>query len=215
MKISLRDKMLLKWLGLFLVIFLIYQFIYSPIQNNLNAKESELNELIIQKEYTQATLPTYDAVLSTESETRILVLRKFDNFFDEFSADSVEAYLYPLFEKYNGSINYFQTALTQVVVPEIIVNDKEELNYKLKLLVDEYEKNVTVTEEGLVASSDLLKTNITYRLDISFTNYQLLIQEISELRTNILLSNASYVFEDGVASLDFDVYSLKKFSTTP
>lgn len=215
MKISQRDKMLLKWLGLFVVIFLIYQFAYSPIQNNLSAKENELNELVIKKAYTQATLPNYDNILKTESETRLLVLRKFDNFFDEFSADSVEAYLYPLFEKHSGNINYFQTALTQVVVPEVLVNDKEVLNYKLKLLVDEYEKNITESKEALIASSDLLKTNITYRLDIRFTNYQLLIQELSELETNILLSSASYVFEDGVANLEFDVYSLKKFSTTP
>lgn len=215
MKLSLKDKMLLKWLGLFLFIFLIYQFTYLPIQNNLSAKETELKELITKKEYTQVTLPKYDDILKTENDTRLLVLRKFDNFFDEFSAESVEAYLYPLFDQYSGNINYFQTALTQVVIPEVLVNDKEVLNYKLKLLVDEYEKNISESKEALIASSDLLKTNISYRLDISFTNYQLLIQSLSEIETNILLSSASYVFEDGIANLEFDVYSLKKFSVTP
>ncbi|MDP3441532.1 MAG: hypothetical protein Q8T08_01620 [Ignavibacteria bacterium] len=215
MKITARDKMLLKWLGLFFILFMIYQFVYLPIQNNLSEKESKLAELLTQKEYTQATLPTYDDVLKTEDETRLLVLRKFNSFFDEFSADAVEAYLYPLFDQYEGNINYFQTSLTQVVVPEVLVNEKEVLNYKLKLLVDEYEKNVTETKEALIASSDLLKTSILYRLDISFTNYQLLIQELSELETNILLTSASYVFKDGVANIEFDVYSLKKFSVTP
>ncbi|HET6785974.1 MAG TPA: hypothetical protein VFH18_08110 [Erysipelotrichaceae bacterium] len=215
MKLTQKDIMLLKWLVLFVLLFVAYQFAYKPIADNLSAKQIELEALVAQKEYTEITLPTYDAVLKTESETRLTLERRFNNFFDEFEADSLEAYLDPIFDKYNVRIDFFQAALTQVVIPEVLVDEKEILNYKIKVLLDEYEKNSISPIDPVIATSDLLKTKVTYRLDMSFTNYQLLIQELSELDTSILLSSSSYQLEDGVATLDFDVYSLQKFSNNP
>lgn len=212
MKLTQKDKILIKWLALFLSLYLIFQFVYTPIQTNLNTKESELDALIAQKEYTEITLPTYDDVLKNESDTRSLLAGRFNHFFAEFEPESIEAFLEPLFTTYNVQINNFQSMITQIVVPEVLVDEKEILNYKIKLLIDEYEKNSTEIKSPLIASSDLLRTKVMYRIDISFTNYQLLVQELSALDTSVILTNSSYIFEDGVATLDFDVYSLKKFS---
>jgi hypothetical protein len=215
MKLTQKDIMLLKWLALFILLFVAYQFAYKPIAENLSAKQIELEALVAQKEYTEITLPTYDTVLKTESDTRLLLENRFNQFFDEFEADRLEAYLDPIFETYNVNIEYFQAALTQVVIPEVLFDQKEILNYKIKVLMDEYEKNSTSPLDPVIATSDLLKTEVTYRVEVSFTNYQLLIQALSELDTSLLLSNSMYQFEDGVATLDFDVYSLQKFSHNP
>lgn len=215
MKLSDKDKLLLKWLLLFIGLFVTYQFIYLPIQTNLSLKESELQELIIQKELTEITLPTYDTVMKREEETRDLLDQKFSLFFDEFKAEDLETYLNPLLTQYNASISYFQASITQVVIPEVLKNEEEVLNYKIKLLLDEYEKNNQDTTEIELVSSDLLKTIVSYRIDISFTNYQALIQDLSLANTSIILSKTDYNFDDRSANMEFDVYSLQKPSVTP
>lgn len=215
MKLSDKDKLLLKWLLLFVGLFIIYQFIYLPIQTNLIEKETRVQELQLQKQITEATLPTYDTVMQREVETRELLNQKFSLFFDEFKAEDLESYLNPLFIKYNANINYFQASLTQVVIPEVLKNEEEILNYKIKVLLDEYEKNITEVSTEELVSSDLLKTIISYRVDISFTNYQALIQELSISKTSIILSKTDYDFDDRSANLEFDVYSLQKPSIKP
>lgn len=215
MKLSDKDKLLLKWLLLFIGLFVIYQFIYLPIQSNLSEKETLVQELQLQKEITEVTLPTYDAVIQREKETRELLNQKFSLFFDEFKPEDLEAYLNPLLVEFNANINYFQASLTQVVIPEVLKDEEEILNYKIKVLLDEYEKNITETSEEELVSSDLLKTIINYRVDISFTNYQALIQELSLADTSIILSKSDYNFDDRNANLEFDVYSLQKPSIKP
>lgn len=215
MKLSDKDKLLLKWLLLFVGLFIIYQFIYLPIQTNLSEKDTRVQELQLQKQITEATLPTYDTVMQREEETRELLNQKFSLFFDEFKAEDLESYLNPLFIKYNANINYFQASLTQVVIPEVLKNEEEILNYKIKVLLDEYEKNITEVSTEELVSSDLLKTIISYRVDISFTNYQALIQELSISKTSIILSKTDYDFDDRSANLEFDVYSLQKPSIKP
>ena len=215
MKLSDKDKLLLKWLLLFVGLFIIYQFIYLPIQTNLSEKETRVQELQLQKQITEATLPTYDTVMQREEEIRELLNQKFSLFFDEFKAEDLESYLNPLFIKYNANINYFQASLTQVVIPEVLKNEEEILNYKIKVLLDEYEKNITEVSTEELVSSDLLKTIISYRVDISFTNYQALIQELSISETSIILSKTDYNFDDRSANLEFDVYSLQKPSIKP
>lgn len=215
MKLSDKDKLLLKWLLLFIGLFVIYQFIYLPIQTNLSEKETLVQELQLQKEITEVTLPTYDAVIQREKETRELLNQKFSLFFDEFKPEDLEAYLNPLLVEFNANINYFQASLTQVVIPEVLKDEEEILNYKIKVLLDEYEKNTTETSEEELVSSDLLKTIINYRVDISFTNYQALIQELSLADTSIILSKSDYNFDDRSANLEFDVYSLQKPSIKP
>ncbi|MHB8096171.1 MAG: hypothetical protein ACYDEI_00755, partial [Erysipelotrichaceae bacterium] len=109
----------------------------------------------------------------------------------------------------------FQASITQVVIPEVLKNEEEVLNYKIKLLLDEYEKNNQDTTEIELVSSDLLKTIVSYRIDISFTNYQALIQDLSLANTSIILSKTDYNFDDRSANMEFDVYSLQKPSVTP
>jgi|GEM_PF-3127505 len=210
MKLSIKDKMLLKWLILFVGLFVTYQFIYLPIQTNLNDKESQVQELQFQKELTESTLPTYDTVMQKEEETRDLLNQKFSLFFDAFKPEDLEAYLNPLLIEYNARINYFQASLTQVVIPEILKNEEEILNYRIKLLLDEFENNTTGSTNEKLVSSDLLKTVVSYRVDISFTNYQALIQALSLANTSIILSKSDYNFDDRSADLEFDVYSLQK-----
>lgn len=215
MKLSDRDKLLLKWLLLFVGLFVTYQFAYLPISTNLSQKEAQLQELVTQKEITEATLPTYDDVMQREKNTREILNQKFSLFFDEFKAEDLEAYLNPILSQYNASIVYFQASLTQVVIPEVLKNEEEILNYKIKLLLDEYENNVSETSEVELVSSDLLKTVISYRVDMSFTNYQALIQELSLANTSIILSKTEYNFDDRSANLEFDVYSLQKPTVKP
>ena len=215
MKLSDRDKLLLKWLLLFVGLFVTYQFAYLPISTNLSQKEAQLQELVTQKEITEATLPTYDDVMQKEKDTREILNQKFSLFFDEFKAEDLEAYLNPILSQYNASIVYFQASLTQVVIPEVLKNEEEILNYKIKLLLDEYENNVSETSEVELVSSDLLKTVISYRVDMSFTNYQTLIQELSLANTSIILSKTEYNFDDRSANLEFDVYSLQKPTVKP
>lgn len=118
MKLSDKDKLLLKWLLLFIGLFVTYQFIYLPIQTNLSLKESELQELIIQKELTEITLPTYDTVMKREEETRDLLDQKFSLFFDEFKAEDLETYLNPLLTQYNASIIclWFNMNITRITL---------------------------------------------------------------------------------------------------
>lgn len=215
MKLSDRDKLLLKWLLLFVGLFVTYQFAYLPISTNLSQKEAQLQELVTQKEITEATLPTYDDVMQKEKDTREILNQKFSLFFDEFKAEDLEAYLNPILSQYNASIVYFQASLTQVVIPEVLKNEEEILNYKIKLLLDEYENNVSESSEVELVSSDLLKTVISYRVDMSFTNYQALIQELSLANTSIILSKTEYNFDDRSANLEFDVYSLQKPTVKP
>jgi len=86
----------------------------------------------------------------------------------------------------------------------------EQLSYKIKELVDIY-NNITTPSPTLPnTQSQLLKTQITYLVNVSFDDYKALLKTIDEMEVTILLSSSEYDFNDKVAELVFDIYSIEK-----
>ncbi len=214
MKITKKDIMYLKWLGLFIGLYVFWTFIWIPMSTNLTNKQNELQVLETQYLLAQQTIPTLDIVIAQESETKALAALKFDQFFDVLTPAQTEAYLIPLLKQHQGKITYFQVADAIVVIPQTTLKLNEQLTYKIKELVDIYNHITMPTGELPLTESQLLKTQITYIIDVSFENYTALLETIDQLDVSILLSSSLYDVNDKTAELVFDIYSIEKIKFT-
>jgi hypothetical protein len=214
MKITKKDIMYLKWLGLFLGIYVFWTFIWIPMSTNLSNKKNELQLLETQYLLAQQTIPTLDIIIAQESETKALAALKFDQFFDVLTPAQTEAYLIPLLKQHQGKINYFQVTDAVVVIPQTTLKLNEQLTYKIKELVDIYNHITMPTDELPLTESQLLKTQITYIIEVSFEDYTELLSTIDQLDVSILLSSSFYDMNDKTAELVFDIYSIEKIDFT-
>ncbi|NTW96262.1 MAG: hypothetical protein HGB31_06595 [Erysipelotrichaceae bacterium] len=214
MRITKKDIMYLKWLGLFIGIYVFWTFIWIPMSTNLSNKQSELQLLETQYLLAQQTIPTLDTVIATESEAKVMAAEKFDQFFDILSPAQTEAYLIPLLNQHQGKITYFQVADAIVVIPQTTLKLNEQLTYKIKELVDIYNHITMPTDELPLTESQLLKTQITYIIEVSFEDYTELLSTIDQLDVSILLSSSLYDMNDKTAELVFDIYSIEKIKFT-
>jgi len=214
MKITKKDIMYLKWLGLFVGIYLFWTYLWIPMSTNLSNKQSQLQTLESEYLVAQQTIPTLDIVIAQEDETKAMAAEKFNQFFDVLTPAQTEAYLIPLLKQHQGKITYFQVADAIVVIPQTTLKLNEQLTYKIKELVDIYNNITTPTGEIPLTESQLLKTQITYIIDVSFEDYTALLATIDDLDVSILLSSSLYDVNDKTAELVFDIYSIEKIIFT-
>lgn len=212
MKITKKDMMYLKWLVLFVFLYAFWTFAWLPMSTNLEAKQAELANLKLAQTVAQTTIPTYQATINQEITVKAEAQELFSKFFDVGTPAQMEDYLIPILSQHNGRITYFEVADAMVVIPQTTLQSKEQMTYKIKELVDQYNDITAPTTEIPVTESQLLKSKITYILDISFTDYQDLLRTIDAMDMSILLSSSSYQLSDATAELVFDIYSIEKIS---
>lgn len=206
--------MYLKWLGLFLIVYLFWTFVWTPMSNTLSLKQTQLADLKFAQTVALTTIPTYDSVVKQEIEVREKADVLFSKFFDVQTPAQTEATLIPILTQHQGKITFFEVAAATVVIPQTTLQTKEQLTYKIKELVDQY-NDITLPSTTLpVTESQLLKTQITYLVTISFANYQTLLRTIDADEQSIILSASDYDTKDSLARLVFDIYSIEKIKLT-
>lgn len=210
MTITKKDLMYLKFLALFAGLYVFWTFLWTPMSQNLEAKQIQLADLKFAEEQAKLTIPTYDAVVAQEAKIKGEAAAKFALFFDVKSPAMFEADLIPILKAHNGRILYFEVADASVVIPQSTLQTKEQLTYRLKELVDTYNQVTETVPTIPVTESQLLKTQITYIVELSFADYRALLTTIDSMDIAILLSSANYDIEDENATLVFDLYSVEK-----
>ena len=210
MKITKKDLMYLKWLGLFLFVYVFWTFVWLPMSTKLEAKQAELSSLKTAQTIAETTIPTYEATLNQETKVKTEAAALFSKFFDVQTPAQMEETLIPILTDHRARITYFEATGAMVVIPQTTLQNKEQLTYKIKELVDQYNNITNPTSELPVTESQLLKTQITYILDITFSDYRQLLETIDTMDISILLSSSSYDIKDGSAEMTFDIYSVEK-----
>ena len=211
MKITQRERELLKWFVFLAILFGVYYFALRTMNERLKTLHDEQATLLQAKSIVQQTLPQYDAIKKTKQDTQLLVQDQFDQFVDIFASDAFEANILPILIEHNANILHYQASPMLVVNPESLHHPQEVFNYKLKMLIEAY--NQSTQKETIVStSSELLKTTVSYTLAISFTDYLNLVDALHELKLSIILTMSDYHFEDNLASLSLDVYSMHKLA---
>lgn len=214
MTISKKEIMYLKWLGLFIVVYGFWTFVWTPMSNTLSQKQTQLADLKFAQTVALATIPTYDSVVKQEIDAREKADGLFSKFFDVQTPAQTEATLIPILTQHQGRITFFEVTAATVVIPQTTLQTKEQLTYKIKELVDQYNE-ITVPSTTLpVTESQLLKTQITYLVSISFANYQNLLKTIDDADQSIILSATDYDMKDSLARLVFDIYAIEKIKLT-
>lgn len=210
MKITKRDMAILKWLGLFIAFYLIWTFVFIPMDKKNDANRQELNTLRIQEETTKATLPLRDTIAAQKLNVQTQIESQFGKFFDDSTAAQKEAFFVPFLGQFNVRFQYFEVSSTTVIVPKTTLSAKEKVTYKIKTLIDEYNSIVTPVIAIPTTESELLKTKITYILGMSFSDFQRMSDEINKLDNSVIITTAAYDFADSSAELTFDIYSMAK-----
>jgi len=210
MKITKKDILYLKWLVLFVALYGFWTFIYSPMNVDLTNKQSTLAELKVNQTIAEQTLPTKDAVKAQEMEKIAVTEVNFAKFFDFLSPAQTESILIPILTDHQAKITFFQVTKASVVTPETTLKLNEQMTYKVKELVDLYNHITLPNTTVPVTESQLLKTKITYVLQMTFGDYQNLITSIDQMDVSILLSSSSYDLQDKTAELVFDIYAIEK-----
>lgn len=209
MKITARERELLKWFVLLVSIFLIYYFALRIMNEHLVTLEAQRDALAQEKKIVEQTLPQYNDIKKVRKDTQLVVQDQFNKFVDIFASDEFEAELLPLLLENNADILYYQASPMLIVNPETLHHPQEVFNYKLKTLIDEYNQS-TQTAPLVTTGSELLKTTVLYTLNMSFPDYLNLVDALHDLKRSIRLTKSEYHFDDGIASLSLDVYSMHK-----
>ena len=212
MKVTKKDIMYLKWLGLFLGIYLFWTYLWLPMSTALSTKQAELQELETRYLVAEQTIPTRSIIANQENEAKAKAELKFAKFFDVLTPAQTEAILVPMIKAHRAKISYFQVDDATIVVPETTLKLEEQLTYKIKELVDIYNNMTTQDPKLPITQSQLLKTQITYLVEVSFDDYKALLKTIDEMEVTILLATSEYDFNDKVAELVFDIYSIEKIN---
>lgn len=209
MKITDRERQLLKWFVFLAALLLIYYFGLRILNEKLMALEVERDALLQQKLIVEQTLPQYNNIKKVRRDTQLLVQDQFNQFIDVYASDEFEADIVPILIENNADIQYYQASPMMVVNPESLHHPQEVFNYKLKTLIDEYNQRAQ-TEPVVSTGSELLKTTVLYTLNMSYTDYLNLVDALHDLKLSILLTKSDYQFDDNIASLSLDVYSMHK-----
>jgi len=215
MKISKRDLAILKWLGIFVAFYLIWTFVFIPMDKKNEVNLQHLKELRIQEQTTKATLPLRESIAQQKLDVQTLIESQFKQFFDDTTAAQKEAFFVPFLSQFNVRFQYFEVTQTVVVVPETTLGAKEVATYKIKALIDEYNSIVAPAVTFPTTESELLKTKITYILGMSFADFQRMSDAINALDNSIIITTADYDFKDLNVELTFDIYSMAKLSFEP
>ena len=214
MKITKKDILYLKWLALFVGFYVFWAFIWTPMTTNLAHKQVELKTLETNYLVAEQTIPTHDLVAANQVTTKNQAAVKFAKFWDVLTPAQSEAILIPLLQAHGAKITFFQATEARTVIPQTTLKTDEQLTYKIKELVDIYNHITTPVTSLPVTQSQLLKTQITYLLEMSFENYTALLNTIDQMDVTILLSSSNYDFNDRVAEIVFDIYSIEKIKFT-
>lgn len=209
MKITDRDRELLKWLAYFVAILLLWNFVFKTMNEKLIGLEAERDILIQEKLIVEQTLPKYDEFKKIRKDTQLLVLDQFNQFVDVYASEEFEALILPLLLENNADIQYYQASPLLIVNPETLSHPQEVFNYKLKTLIDEFNQAVAV-EPVTTMGSELFKTTVQYTLGMSYADYLNLVDALRDLKLSIILTKSDYQFEDNLASISLDVYSMHK-----
>lgn len=209
MKITERERELLKWFVLLVSVFLIYYFALRTMSENLMTLKIQREALIQEKMVVEQTLPQYNDIKKVRKDTQLLVQDQFDKFVDIYTSDEFEAEFLPILLANNAEIQYYQASPLMVVNPETLQHPQEVFNYKLKTLIDEYNQSTQIATQVL-SGSELLKTTVLYTLNMTYPDYLKLVDDLHDLKLSILLTKSDYQFDDSIASISLDVYSMHK-----
>lgn len=209
MKITDRDRELLKWLAFFVAVLVLWYLVFKPMNEKLIGLENERAILIQEKLIVEQTLPKYDDFKKIRKDTQALVQDKFNKFVDVYASEEFEALLLPLLISNNADIQYYQASPLLIVNPETLAHPQEVFNYKLKTLIDAFNQSTSI-EAVTTSGSELLKTSVQYTLGIAYADYLNLVDALRDLKLSIILTKSDYQFEDSQASISLDVYSMHK-----
>lgn len=206
MKITDRDKLIIKWFGLFLVLVGIVYFGISPLTKRINTMETERQILQSQMDTTLISLAQETQIKQQETEAILKIQERFDRYILLESAADVEATLLPLLRQYAIEIDYFGITPAQVIAPVTTLRSYSDASYKLKTLIDDYSHTILTPTVLPQTDSQLIMVQVTYILGMSFDDYQSLSDDIDALERALWVSKTNYVFKDSLAELTFDIY---------
>lgn len=215
MKISERDKLIIKWFGLFLVGVTIWMLGISPLQTKLDEMETSKLSLETQKTMAELDIVQESAIQAQEQEAIAQIQTRFDRYTLFESADKLEAYLLPILSSVAIRTDYFGLSPVAVQTPVTTQKPQIEFDYKLKSLVEDYDRIVKTPPTLPTTQSTVLMVQANYVLGLTFEDYQTLLQTIDGLDHALRLSQSSYVFEDSVGELTFDLYMTQKPDFAP
>lgn len=206
MKISDRDKLIVKWFGLFLMVTSLWYFGIRPFGQYVASLDTERLTLQSQKEMADLDILMESQIQIDETVALKSIQENFERYTMMHGASEVEAYLRPLLDTYPTRIVYFGVSPAQVISPVTTLKVRSDLSYRLKILVDEYQQ-MTITPPTLPSTqSQVVMIQVNYQVEMSFEDYQMLLNDIDALDRAHYLSNSSYVFKDAIAELNFNVY---------
>lgn len=215
MKISKRDEALLKWLGLFVALYLIWTFLFIPMDKKNDVNRQTLVGLRIQEVTTKKTLPLRDSIATEKLSVQTNIESQFLKFFDDSTPAQMESFFVPFLSQFNVRFRFFEVSPTTVVIPKTTLSVKEQVTYKIKTLIDKYKTIVNPVIVLPVTQSDLLKTKITYILAMTFSDFLRMSDAIKNLDNSVIITTANYDFADLTAEVTFDIYSMEKISFQP
>lgn len=210
MKISERDKLIVKWFGLFLIVVGVWFLGLEPFRKQIDILSEEKLNLETRKAVVETTILEEPQVAAQQKKALSQIQERFERYTLFSSAADVEAFLIPLILPYNISFDYFGITQPQVIAPVTTLKTRSNFAYRLKALVDEYDQIGSIQTEVPTTDSNLILVQITYLLRLSFEDYQNLITAIDQLDHALLLSKSSYDIEDGIGELTFDLYMTDK-----
>jgi len=210
MSVTRREAFLLFVMGFVGLAVFFFTFVITPLNQQIAANQLLKGQLENRKFVIDSTLPLAPALKNRQDNLLKDVDAVLDTIESPLNAAQFERWLLPLTTKYNMRIISSTLSDTIVAVPNSLVMAYNEPMYRLKQLIDDYNRVNRKLDTVASTNATLLKATYTYEIATSFIRFERLLDEISAWDTTFYVSSASYSFELGRAFLTLDLYTVHK-----
>ena len=210
---SKREVFLVFVLALIVPVALIVVLLILPLQQEIEANQTRLQTLELQKLETENKLtliPTYRARKEERAE-------QIDDAFDEFAsplhAAEFERWMLPVFNKYGVFVSNATLSETIVAQPDLMITPITEPSYRILELIQTYNEIEEVVESARPqATTQLLSATYTYSFNANLQTYMAILDEVKNWNTTFVVTSSSFNPSDLSATISVRAYSVHKLT---
>ena len=215
MTISKREKFLIFFLVLVAMIMVFVLLIIMPLTQKIADQRTLRSDLQFKRQEIQRKIAMQDTLIAKQKDTLLSLNGEFAKIEQPLDGAEYERWVLPLTYKHGMRINQASLGNLEVTNPdskEVLV---VEPTYRLKELVQEYLKEEAIVDYIPASDSSLLKQTFTYNVSSKYNPYKAFLDDVTNWRTSVYITNSSYNFENETATFVFDVYTIKKIEEEP
>ena len=199
-------------MALIAISIVFFSVVYAPMSTRISALKNERSTLEQKKAEINAILPTEPGLRDQQEAKNSEVNAELAKIQSPLLAAEFERWILPLTTKYDMRVLDAKFSEPVVSIPVSVVSLVYEPIYGLRTKIDDLEEFEIPVDSVPVTESELLKSKYTYSLLTNYNRFKSMIDDIAAWESSFYITDATYNFSTGVATISIDAYTIHKIS---